>query len=272
MTILRTIAELREWRAEGPLGFVPTMGALHEGHLDLVRHADREAGRTLVSIFVNPLQFGANEDLAKYPRPFDRDVELAASAGAAAVFAPSFEEMYPGGGSTRITVRGAAEGYEGQRRPGHFDGVATIVAKLLMAVNPTVSVFGLKDLQQCAVVCRMHRDLFLPGELLFAPTRREADGLAMSSRNAYLEPEDRPAAALLSHVLFECDDLEEAHAALRDGGFAVEYVDRIALSTFTSAPEASNDAAVIAAARFRGVRFIDNVLIGQPVSLGRIAA
>lgn len=271
MTILRTVAELREWRGTGPLGFVPTMGALHEGHLSLVRHAAREAERTLVSIFVNPTQFGPTEDLAKYPRPFEQDVELAEGAGAGAVFAPTFEELYPSRGHTKIVVRGPAERYEGMRRPGHFEGVCTVVAKLLCAATPTVSVFGLKDLQQCAVVGRLHRDLFLPGELLFAPTCREPDGLAMSSRNRYLQPEDRAGAALLSQMLFSDCEPDEAVHELQENGFAVEYYERVRLSDFSPAPDADEDAAIVAAARYRGVRLIDNLLIGRPLSLGRIA-
>ena len=190
-------------RAQGlRVGVVPTMGALHEGHLSLVRMARRSTDLVVVTIFVNPTQFGPNEDYERYPRDLSRDTSLVADAGAAIVFAPSVEQMYPKGEETRVTVEETSRGLCGAHRPGHFTGVATVVAKLFNAVGPGFYVFGMKDYQQLRVIERMARDLLFPVQILKAPIVREADGLAMSSRNVYLSPEEREVAPGLSRALF----------------------------------------------------------------------
>ena len=200
---VRTVAEVRlaiaHLRSRGhPIALVPTMGALHDGHLSLIGLASDQGHEVVVSVFVNPTQFGPGEDLGAYPRHEARDVALAAEAGAALVFAPDPIEVYPGGFATTISVGGPSQGLEGAARPHHFDGVATVVAKLLLAVRPDRVVFGQKDAQQVAVVRRLMRDLHLHDiELVVGTTVREADGLAMSSRNAYLDPGRRTAATAL---------------------------------------------------------------------------
>ena len=211
MELLQTIAELRRWLAEGnaaPLHFVPTMGALHAGHQNLIRRAgQRRSGaqpRVLVSVFVNPLQFGPHEDFARYPRDLASDAQLAAAAGADALFAPSAAELYPEGEAdlTRIQPpEGLQRGLCGARRPGHFNGVATVVVKLLNLVRPEVAVFGDKDRQQCEVVERMVRDLFLPVRIVRHPVIRERDGLPLSSRNRRLTPAQRRVAGQWSQVV-----------------------------------------------------------------------
>jgi pantoate--beta-alanine ligase len=202
-----TIAELRsavdEARAGGAVvGFVPTMGSLHEGHLSLLRLARARADRVVLSIFVNPTQFGPSEDLAAYPRDLEGDRRAAESVGTDLLFRPEVSEMYPEGFRTRVRVEGLSEPMCGRDRPGHFDGVALVVAKLLNAVRPDFSVFGRKDAQQALVVRRLARDLALPGEIVLGPTVREPDGLAMSSRNRYLSGDERRAAPALSRGLF----------------------------------------------------------------------
>jgi pantoate--beta-alanine ligase len=196
------LAASRKWRGERlTIGLVPTMGALHAGHLSLIEESCRENSRVIVSIFVNPIQFGPGEDFERYPRDPERDGELLRKAGVDAVYTPSVEVMYPPGSSTRIHVAGVSEILEGTARPVHFDGVATVVAKLLSAVEPDRAYFGQKDAQQVAVVKRLARDLDLPVEIRVCPTVREADGLALSSRNAYLKPDERRAAVCLSSAL-----------------------------------------------------------------------
>jgi len=191
-----------EWRRVGnSVGFVPTMGALHSGHLSLVEQAKRECDRVVVSIFVNPLQFGPKEDFHRYPRPFAKDAALCRKAGVDAIFHPSVAAMYPDGRVTRIEVPGLSETLEGAIRPGHFSGVATVVAKLFSAVQPDRAYFGEKDFQQLQVIRRMTRDLDLPVEIAGCPTVREADGLALSSRNAYLTKTDRALAPRISRAL-----------------------------------------------------------------------
>jgi pantoate--beta-alanine ligase len=208
MRIVRTTAETREAvrraKAEGNLvGFVPTMGALHAGHLKLMNEARRECGFVVVSIFLNPTQFGPNEDLAKYPRDLDCDAAKCEAEGVDMILAPSVDEIYPTGFSTYVDVHGFSEMLEGASRPGHFRGVATVVAKLFNIVLPDKAYFGMKDYQQLLVIRKMVRDLVFPVEIVPIATVREPDGLAMSSRNAYLHPEERKAATALFRAL-EC--------------------------------------------------------------------
>lgn len=191
------------------VGLVPTMGYLHEGHLALIRQAKKECGHVVVSIFVNPTQFGANEDLSKYPRDLERDLNLIAPLGVDLVWTPSPEVMYPPGYQTWVEVDALARPLEGSMRPTHFKGVTTVVAKLFNAVQPHKAYFGQKDAQQAAVIRRMVRDLNFPLEVIVCPTVREADGLAMSSRNQYLEGDDRRAAAVLFRALSAARELYE---------------------------------------------------------------
>jgi pantoate--beta-alanine ligase len=203
MIIAATLDELRTARAllPEPVGFVPTMGYLHEGHLSLVRRARDECTSVAASIFVNPTQFGANEDLSKYPRNLEGDLHLLEEAGADLVWTPTPKIVYPPGFQTWVTVEGLTQPLEGAVRPGHFRGVTTVVAKLFNAVQPQKAYFGQKDAQQAAVIRRMTRDLDFPIEIVICPTVREKDGLAMSSRNSYLSPEERQAAMVLFRAL-----------------------------------------------------------------------
>ncbi len=206
MRIFETVAEVREWsraaRSEGrSVGLVPTMGALHEGHVSLVRAARAGCDLVVVSIFVNPTQFGPGEDFARYPRTFEADCRLLSEEGVAALFAPSVEELYPAGEATFVEVAGLSDRLDGGSRPGHFRGVATVVAKLLVAAQPERAYFGQKDAAQVAVLRRMTVDLLLPVEIVVCPIVREVDGLAMSSRNRYLSSEERRQALVLSRAL-----------------------------------------------------------------------
>src|SRR5580704_5919128 len=204
-------------RREGRrLALVPTMGALHEGHLSLVRAARSSCDVVAASIFVNPTQFGPNEDLAKYPRSFERDRDLLASEGVELLFAPTVEEMYPAGAVTWITVEELSNKLDGRSRPGHFRGVTTVVAKLFHIVEPDVAFFGQKDAAQVAIIRRMVRDLDFPVEIVACPIVREADGLAMSSRNAYLDPQQRKQALALQRALMRVKRSWEAGE--RDAG------------------------------------------------------
>jgi pantoate--beta-alanine ligase len=249
------------------------MGALHEGHLSLMRKAKSLCDEVVVSIFVNPLQFGPNEDYARYPRREAEDAALADSVGVDALFIPSAEEFL-GAPVTQVHVAGVTELYEGARRPGHFDGVATIVAKLFNAVNPRHAFFGLKDRQQCAVVAAMVRDLNYKIELHNVPTVRESDGLALSSRNAYLSPKEREIAPLLHKTLRQAASeiaagkfdstlvlkaVSSAASALAEAGFEVDYLDLVDAHRFQPVRQASSDAVVVAAAKLGRTRLIDNV-------------
>lgn len=216
MQILKTVAAVRRFRAraKGKTVLVPTMGALHAGHADLIKRARKIAGKSgqvIVSIFVNPTQFGPKEDLSRYPRPFSADAELCKSLGTDAIFHPEPAEVYPQGFSTYVNEESVSTGLCGASRPGHFRGVCTVVLKLFTVCQPDIAVFGLKDYQQCQVIARMTRDLNLPANLVFAPTVRESDGLALSSRNVYLSLEERAQAPALRRGLLA------AQAAFKNG-------------------------------------------------------
>ena len=213
--VVRTPEDLRDavsaWKADGlRVGFVPTMGALHDGHLSLVRRARETCDRVVASVFVNPTQFGPGEDFDSYPRTPERDGEMLAAEGCHLLFLPDVDTIYPPGGSTFVEVEGPSQGFEGAERPGHFRGVATVVLKLFQLVQPDVAVFGEKDAQQLAVVRRMVKDLHVPVEIVGAPIVREDDGLAMSSRNVYLSPEQRRAATVLYRALESARQMIEA--------------------------------------------------------------
>lgn len=277
MHLFRTIAELRIWRsqqASRSVGFVPTMGYLHEGHLALVRRARAENETVVVSIFVNPLQFGPQEDYDRYPRDLDRDLYLLEREGVDAVFAPSVSEMYPSGFSTAVVVTGPiAERLEGEARPGHFRGVATVVTRLFGLVQPQRAYFGWKDAQQVLVVQRLVQDLALPVDIVPLPTVREADGLAMSSRNVYLSPEERVAASAIPRGLFAALERfrsgERAAAALRElvrrtlttTPVRLEYVSVSDLETFQEVEYVERPALLLVAAWIGTTRLIDNVLL-----------
>jgi len=265
-------------KADGPLALVPTMGALHEGHLTLVREAKRRAAHVAVSIFVNPRQFGANEDLDKYPRQLEADSALLRAEGVSLLWAPDPAAMYPAGYATNISVAGVSDGLCGAARPGHFDGVATVVCKLFNQVRPDLALFGEKDWQQLAVIRRMARDLDLTlphaDAILGVPTVREADGLAMSSRNAYLSAADRQRAAALPAAMRTAiaairagTPVAEACAALTaallaDGFAAIDYAEvRDADSLAPVAAMTDAPARLFVAARIGGTRLIDNMAV-----------
>jgi pantoate--beta-alanine ligase len=277
--IARDVANLRAhvgaWRARGErIALVPTMGALHAGHLSLLREAKAHADRIVMSIFVNPTQFAPNEDFAAYPRTFEADVDAFADAGGDLVFAPDMTAVYPAGFVTTVSVRGpATAGLEDAFRPDHFAGVATVVAKLLIMAKPDVAIFGEKDYQQLAVIRQMVRDLDLEPEIIGAPTVRDADGLALSSRNLYLTPQERTKAPLLYQTLQACRAslragheikaaLEAAREALSAQDFVVDYV--AARHAETLAPVDSFDDGpirLLAAARLGETRLIDNIAV-----------
>ena len=273
---IHTIEALRTARAglSGRLALVPTMGALHEGHLSLVREARARAAHVAVSIFVNPRQFGANEDLDAYPRQLERDCALLRPLGVQLVWAPTAAEMYPPGYATNVAVTGVSDGLCGAERPGHLDGVATVVCKLFNQVRPDLALFGEKDWQQLAVIRRMARDLDLawPQEISGSPTVREADGLALSSRNAYLSSDDRTRAAVLPAAMKKAiaeiaigkpvgEALNRLTAALLTGGFeAIDYAELRDAESFAVLTERPTDfARLLVAARIGGTRLIDNM-------------
>lgn len=274
-TIVHSVADLARGRAPGQsVGFVPTMGALHEGHLALVRRAVAENDGVVVSIFVNPTQFTDPADLERYPRTLERDVAEAARGGADLVYAPAVETIYPRGFATRVHVSGLTEPWEGEARPGHFDGVATVVSILLNQVRPDRSYFGEKDLQQLAMVRRMHRDLALPGVIVPCPTVREPDGLAMSSRNVRLSPEDRAAAPVLYEALTAMREAARAgeRSALKLallGAVLVRRAPRIVLDylqvvdpvTLEPLEDVTPGARAIVAATIGDVRLIDTLAL-----------
>jgi pantoate--beta-alanine ligase len=276
---LQTIREARQLPAAlialragaKSLALVPTMGALHAGHLTLVEEAKRRADRVAATIFVNPLQFGANEDFGRYPRQEEKDAEALAEAGCDLLWLPQPEEMYPAGFATNVSVKGLGDRWEGEARPGHFDGVATVVAKLLCAVRPEIAVFGEKDFQQLAVIRRMTQDLQLGVEILGVPTVRDADGLALSSRNAYLSTDERRRAIALPQSLNEAAEairasrrvaqsLEQAKSRLTAAGFAkVDYFALVNALTLEPLDEVGGPMRLIAAATIGTTRLIDNI-------------
>ncbi|WP_084582383.1 pantoate--beta-alanine ligase [Sphingomonas azotifigens] len=274
MQTVRQIDDLRQaldaFRSEGArLAFVPTMGALHDGHMALVEAAKRAGTRVIVSIFVNPIQFGPNEDLAKYPRREQADSRMLANAGVDLLWMPTPEIMYPQGFATSVRVAGVSEPLDGAHRPGHFDGVATVVSKLFHQVRPDVALFGEKDWQQLQVIRRMVTDLDMGIEIQGVPTQREDDGLALSSRNAYLMPEDRTRAVALPRALGaaaktigEGGDraaaLAQARESLAAAGFEVDYVALVDGESLGD-PIEGRPMRLLAAARIGGTRLIDNI-------------
>ena len=264
--------QVRAWQAKGErVGVVPTMGNLHDGHMALVRQAKSECERVVVTLFVNPLQFGVNEDFSKYPRTPQRDRELCEQAGVDAIFAPSAESMYPKNSKTIVQVREIEEPLCGQSRPGHFVGVATVVAKLFHIVPADFAYFGLKDYQQTRIIKRMVEDLNFPITLRLCPTIREPDGLAMSSRNAYLDPQERQQATVLNRALDLAEKLvkegtrdtaviRQAMLELIDSQplAKVDYVEFVDAETLSPASKVEGPLLAAVAVRFRSARLIDN--------------
>ena len=280
MITVKTVRELRaavaRARSEGKrIGFVPTMGNLHAGHAALVTKAAQRAEFVVASIFVNPLQFGAGEDLDTYPRTLAADQERLLAAGCNLLFAPGVEEMYPDGmaGQTLVCVPGVSEGLCGASRPGHFDGVATVVTKLFHMVQPDLAVFGEKDFQQLAVIRKLVRDLNLPVEIIGQPTVRAEDGLALSSRNGYLSAAERAIAPGLYQILQQLADAlhdgEQNHAALAAegcrllelAGFVPDYLEIRHPLTLQPATRADRQLVIVVAARLGTTRLIDNLLV-----------
>ena len=280
LTIIRTLAELRaitkNWRSDGfTIGIVPTMGALHEGHLSLVRAALAHADRVIVTLFVNPKQFNSANDLAAYPRTEQDDAAKLAPLGAHVLYIPGADQIYPEGFATTVSVGGVSEGLCGAFRPGHFDGVATVVAKLLLQCDADIAAFGEKDFQQLQVVRRLARDLDIPVTILPCPTIREADGLALSSRNALLSAEERRIAPLLAQILFDaskrlaagaeiCSCLDDASKAIVAAGFrTVEYLELRGEDDLAPLDKLDRPGRLLVAAWLGTTRLIDNVEV-QP--------
>ena len=283
LPVVRTVAALREqvsaWKRQGfTVGFVPTMGALHEGHLTLVREAGRRADRVVASVFVNPTQFAAHEDLGTYPRREAQDAQMLAGAGCHLLFAPTVEEMYPEGFVTAVSVGGPSAGLETDFRPHFFGGVAVVVAKLLNQVQADVAVFGEKDYQQLMVVRRMARDLDIPTDIVGSPTERDGHGLALSSRNAYLSEAELETARRLNGVLAEAGAQatarrplaaveRDAHAALLKAGFErIDYVSIRRADDLAPFRDGVVDAParILAAAWLGRTRLIDNMAVAAP--------
>jgi len=273
--IVRNSEELARARdgIAGKLALVPTMGALHAGHMALIEDARKGADKVAASIFVNPTQFGPSEDFSRYPRREEQDARMLQEAGCDLLWVPSVEDIYPDGFSTKISVSGVSERWEGKARPGHFDGVATIVAKLLLAIRPDLAVFGEKDFQQLAVIRRMVHDLNIPVEIVAVPTMREADGLALSSRNAYLLPAERKQAASLPRALetaraailggaLVANVLDDARDTLGRAGFSrVDYFALVDAVSLEPLDEPRGEMRLIAAALMGKTRLIDNIAV-----------
>ncbi|HSK66366.1 MAG TPA: pantoate--beta-alanine ligase [Anaerolineales bacterium] len=277
MRTVMTLTELTEIRRSlaGTVGLVPTMGYLHEGHLSLVRRARQECDHVVVSIFVNPAQFGPKEDLSKYPRDLDRDLSLLSPLGVDLVWMPTAEEMYPPGYQTWVEVEAITRPLEGAMRPGHFRGVATVVAKLFNAVQPHKAYFGQKDAQQAAVIRQMTRDLSYPIEVVICPIVREPDGLAMSSRNVYLDPEQRKAATVLSRALRAAEevykegerDAEKLRGKMKEVLASeplaeVQYISCADYDTLEELETVSGKALLSMAVYLGKTRLIDNLVLG----------
>jgi len=279
MNLLTTIEAMRRASraaktAGKRVGFVPTMGALHEGHLSLVRSAKAQCDVVAASIFVNPTQFGPNEDFSKYPRAFERDRELFAKEGVELLFAPAVEEMYPAGAVTYVTVEGMSERLCGKSRPGHFRGVTTVVCKLFNIVEPDIAFFGQKDAAQVAIIRRMVRDLDIPVEIAVCPIVREADGLAMSSRNTYLDLQQRKAALVLYRSLqkvkreFESGESNAAKLAeqgrklfAQEPSVRLDYLEIVAPDNLEALDNIESSALVAVAAFLGATRLIDNFIL-----------
>jgi len=276
MIVAITIDEVRAARTHGArIGFIPTMGFLHEGHLSLIDVArDNGANFIVVSIFVNPTQFGPNEDFSRYPRDEARDRELLESKNVDLLFLPAVDVMYPSGAQTTVSVKTVSKPLEGERRPGHFDGVATVVLKLFNIVQPDLAVFGRKDAQQCAVIDRMVRDLDIPVQLVFAETAREHDGLAMSSRNSYLSAEERKLAPALhralrageeaiTHGVHDVDPIETLMRRMiaETPGIEVDYLAVVDPETFLPPLDFRREILLAGAVRIGRTRLIDNVRV-----------
>ena len=272
LNVFHTIEELRAWRTSltGTVGFAPTMGNLHDGHIACLHAAQLGTNHSVVSIFVNPTQFAPTDDFAKYPRTLDDDLKLLAANGCDAVFVPSVDEMYPSGASTKVIAGSMAQGLEGDFRPGHFDGVATVCLKLFQIVEPAVVAFGCKDLQQMRVIQQLIRDFNMPIHLEAVPTTREASGLALSSRNRYLTPDAKVQASQLNQGLQDTlrqvlagtsPDVAEAKttAVLEEHGWDVDYIAVRDAVTFQNITPETTELAVLGAARLHSVRLIDNI-------------
>jgi len=263
---------IADLRGDGSrIALVPTMGALHAGHIALIEAARRPGTRVIASIFVNPKQFGPNEDLSRYPRKELADTRMLSEAGCDLLWMPPVEIMYPPGFATNVSVAGVSDGLDGASRPGHFDGVATVVTKLFNQVRPDVAYFGEKDFQQLAVIRRMVADLDMGIEITGVPTQREDDGLALSSRNIYLDDAERAKAVALPRALgvaaraiHKGDDAESALAAAREtlvaAGFTIDYVELVDAETL-GAPDISRPRRLVAAARLGATRLIDNLAV-----------
>jgi pantoate--beta-alanine ligase len=262
---------LGQLKRRGTLALVPTMGALHAGHMTLIEEAQRRTDSVAATIFVNPMQFGANDDFGRYPRREQDDARMVEAAGCELLWIPAVEDIYPEGFATKISVTGLSERWEGEARPGHFDGVATVVAKLLLSVRPDVALFGEKDFQQLAVIRRMAGDLNLGVEIVGVPTVREADGLAMSSRNAYLSADERRRAVALPNALNAARDailgggsvpaaLQQAKQSLVDAGFLrIDYFVLVDAATLEPLDHPAGEMRLIAAAVIGTTRLIDNL-------------
>ena len=262
MNVVSTRAELAEARAalRGRVAVVMTMGALHAGHVELIRRARAEADSVVVTIFLNPLQFAAGEDLERYPRRLDQDLPLCEDAGADLVFTPLPAEVYPTEPVVRVSAGPMGAVFEGASRPGHFDGVVTVVLKLMHLVRPDVAYFGQKDAQQLACIRRMVQDLDVPVEVVAVPTVRDADGLALSSRNEYLTDEQRAQATVLSRAL-QTRDLAAGRALIdAEPGVDLDYLERVDSTTFEATPDGD---LIVVAARVGTTRLIDNLLLQE---------
>jgi len=281
MQIARTIAEIKAFvaqaRADGKtVGLVPTMGALHVGHASLIDRAASRCDSVVVSLFVNPTQFGPGEDFERYPRPFEKDVEVCKTHGADAIFAPTPAEMYPRTNLTWVAVEKVTEPLCGRSRPGHFRGVATVCTKLFNIVGPDVAFFGQKDAQQVAVIRRMVADLNMPLEIVVCPTVREPDGLAISSRNQYLSPQERGQAPVIHRALRRCEELVESGErnasviveAMRKvlgeaPALQVEYVSLVDAESLEAVDRVKGRVLVAIAARLGSTRLIDNIVVDK---------